>query len=161
MHEQDIGNAASQSRPKGWIGLLLLGGSVLAIAYALGMFDGLLGRDRGGVITSEQQFDAAVNNARAGLVVMHFHSPGSEDSSRFQPVVDQARGRFSGQMTFYQVDLDKAPALAQRLGIQNAPALQVYRRGSLVCTQRGYIDYPAVERMLTAMASQPTRLRPG
>jgi thioredoxin 2 len=62
------------------------------------------------------------------------------------PGVEQAARELAGRLKAVKVNLDQAPRVAERLGVQSIPTLLIMRQGREVARQLGAISPPALLR---------------
>lgn len=72
------------------------------------------------------------------------------------PIVDALAVEYAGRVKVATVDIDEAPELAERFGIQSVPTLAVFRGGEVVDGRLGAAPKAVLVAMLDgALASQP------
>ena len=81
------------------------------------------------------------------------------------PVLDKLAREFAGRLKLVKVNVDEAPGIGQRFGVQGIPTLIVLRRGEIVARQTGAAPEPALRQWLdhglsvvTAGRSETTRI---
>jgi thioredoxin 2 len=62
------------------------------------------------------------------------------------PAVEEAARRFAGRLKTVKVNVDEAPGVSQRLGVQGVPTLLMVRDGAVVGRQVGALPGAALER---------------
>jgi thioredoxin 1 len=53
------------------------------------------------------------------------------------PIVDQLAGEYDGRVKVTKLDIDEAPATAQKFGIRGVPTLMMFKGGKVVGQQVG------------------------
>jgi thioredoxin 1 len=80
---------------------------------------------------SESQFEAEVEQA-ALPVVVDFYAPWCGPCKTLSPRLDELAGPLTNKVKFVKINVDEAPALAQRLEIQGVPTLVFFKSGKVV-----------------------------
>lgn len=76
------------------------------------------------------------------------------------PIVDALAVEYAGRAKVATVDIDEAPELADRFGIQSVPTLAVFRGGLVVDSRLGAAPKAVLAAMLDgALAGQPVPVR--
>jgi thioredoxin 2 len=71
------------------------------------------------------------------------------------PALERLAAAFAGRVKLVRVDVDAAPQLARRFGVQAVPTLLVLDRGEVVTRQAGAAPEPALRAWLEgALASR-------
>ena len=72
-----------------------------------------------------------------------------------RPGVERAAQELAGRLKVVKVDVDEAPRVAERLGVQGIPTLLILRQGREVARQVGAVPPPALLRWVEeAIAEQ-------
>ena len=64
------------------------------------------------------------------------------------PALAQLAGELAGQLKLVKVNVDEAPKLQQRFGVQAIPTLMVLRNGQVIARQAGAAPAPALRTWL-------------
>jgi thioredoxin 2 len=64
------------------------------------------------------------------------------------PALAQLAGELAGQLKLVKVNVDEAPKLQQRYGVQAIPTLMVLRKGQVIARQAGAAPAPALRAWL-------------
>jgi len=97
------------------------------------------------VILSEANFQSEVI-AASQPVLVDFWAPWCGPCRTIGPIVNELAKDFDGRAKVAKVNVDDAPALAQRFGIQGIPTLLIFRDGRVVDQVTGVVP----KRELTA-----------
>lgn len=132
-------------------------GAVLGLAFSLS--SGVPATRSGGESVStpnvkkltEQEFEAEVLQASQPVVV-DFYADWCGPCRRLAPMLDRAAGQFAGELKVVKVNVDQAPALARKYGIQGIPALKFFRAGSEVGGMVGLPSERDLENRLRQLA---------
>ena len=120
-------------------------------------------------LTSDRGQSAAINRSSANItkiaavdfekeviqsnqpVLVDFYAPWCGPCKKLAPVVEGLAGQFSGGMKFVKINVDEAPELANRLGIQGVPTLLVFKNGKVVDTSVGLVTAEALKTRLESV----------
>ena len=105
------------------------------------------------------EFDEKALRA-GGLVVVDFSAKWCGPCQRMLPELKAAAGELGETVTFLKVDVDEAPEVAMRYGVQSVPNITILKDGQVVDTVIGAMPKSAilsrVKRHLDAAAQQRT-----
>jgi len=88
------------------------------------------------VDAGDQSFAEIVE--RAGLpVLVDFWAPWCGPCRMVSPALEQIAGDLAGRIKLVKVNVDSAPALQRRFGIQSIPTLMLFRGGQVAASQIG------------------------
>jgi thioredoxin 1 len=127
--------------PRNW-GKGALSGAFLALVVFVMMGDGGTSSAAMGVSTanvtavSQDQFQSEVANAKLPVLV-DFYATWCMPCRMLSPRVDDVADQFIGKIKFVKIDVDQAPALAQRYQIDGIPALLLFKNGKVIKTMVG------------------------
>ncbi len=79
-------------------------------------------------VAGDESFDTVVG-AAALPVLVDFWATWCGPCRMVSPVVERAAVRYAGRLKVVKVDIDRAPGLARRFGIQSVPTLALFERG--------------------------------
>jgi thioredoxin 2 len=71
------------------------------------------------------------------------------------PGVERAARTLAGRLKAVKVNVDEAPRVAERYGVQGIPTLLILRHGREVARQVGAVPPPALLRWVEEMISKP------
>jgi len=71
------------------------------------------------------------------------------------PGVERAARTLAGRLKAVKVNVDEAPRVAERYGVQGIPTLLILRHGREVARQVGAVPPPALLRWVEEMISRP------
>jgi thioredoxin 1 len=78
---------------------------------------------------NDKTFDATI---KQGVVLVDFWAPWCGPCRMQLPILEQVAGRVAGKATIAKVNVDEAPELAGRFGIQSIPTLLLFKDGKQV-----------------------------
>ena len=85
------------------------------------------------------EFEAKAIQAN-GLVLVDFSATWCGPCRRLAPELEAAAEQLKDQATFLKVDVDEAPEVAMRFGVQGIPNLTFLRDGKVVDTLVGLVN---------------------
>ncbi len=92
-------------------------------------------------------FDARVLESDAPVLI-DFWASWCRPCLAIAPSVEQIAAEYSGKAKVYKIDVDAEPALAERFGIMNIPALVVFKGGKIVDQLVGSVPKAAIAALL-------------
>ncbi len=87
---------------------------------------------------SQSEFDQKALQGD-GLVLVDFSAPWCGPCRRMEPELEAAALEMDGQATFLKVNVDEAPEIAIRYGVQGIPNLTFLKGGKVVDTLVGMV----------------------
>lgn len=101
---------------------------------------------------SQEQFAAEVTQVTSPVVV-DFYAAWCGPCRKLSPMLDELAAPFTNQIRFFKVNIDEAPELAQRFGIQGVPTLVFFRDGKPVDRLMGVPSADALKARLASLAA--------
>ena len=92
-------------------------------------------------------FDDVVSE-RSSPVLVDFWAPWCAPCRALSPEFEAAARAFEGRVRFAKVNVDEAPALADRYGVRSIPHLVLFRDGRPVQMLTGFADRKRLEGFL-------------
>jgi thioredoxin 1 len=112
------------------------------------------------VTLSEANFQAEVLSASKPVLV-DFWATWCGPCKVLAPVIEEIANEYSGRIGVGKVDVDTAPALAQRYGIQAIPTVMLFKGGRAVDQSLGVVGkrdlQMKLDKVLAEAAAEPKR----
>lgn len=106
-----------------------------------------------------RNWDAEVLEAQQPVLV-DFWAPWCPPCHALAPLIDQVALEFAGRMKVVKLNVDEAPALAQRYDVRSIPSLLVFRDGRLVERHVGALSNSDLVHLLeTQLHARPSPAR--
>lgn len=86
----------------------------------------------------QSEFEAKVN--AEGLVLVDFSAPWCGPCRRMEPELEAAATELAGQATFLKINVDEAPEIASKYGVQGIPNLTFFKGGKVVDVSVGLVN---------------------
>jgi len=83
----------------------------------------------------EQEFGSL---DKAGNIVVDFSATWCMPCRMLAPVMEKVSEEFDGKVSFYNIDIDQNPSLAEQYGIQSIPAVAFIKDGKLADMHVGF-----------------------
>jgi thioredoxin 1 len=133
---------------------------ILAIYAAVGCKDSS-GHASGGkpgvgpVILTEANFQAEVLSS-SQLVLVDFWATWCGPCKVIAPVVEEIATEYQGRVKVAKLDVDTAPALAQKYGVQAIPTLLFFKNGKVIDQSLGVVSKRELQGKLNNLLSTAT-----
>ena len=93
-----------------------------------------------------------INNSRLALV--HFRTEWNGACQIIAPVFEELSKSYTGQVSFYTIDVEKEPGIDNEYGVMELPTLLFFSKGEIVDHATGLIPKNVMIRKIeTALAS--------
>jgi thioredoxin 2 len=89
-------------------------------------------------------------------VLVDFWAPWCGPCRMVSPALAQLAGEKPGQLKLVKVNVDEAPRLQQRFGVQSIPTLMVFRDGKVVSRQTGAAPAATLRSWLDQSLTRPS-----
>ncbi|HKW30200.1 MAG TPA: thioredoxin [Verrucomicrobiae bacterium] len=99
----------------------------------------------------EREFEAEVIHSTKPVVV-DFYATWCGPCKVLSPMLDKLAGSFTNEIKFVKINVDEAPDLSQRLGIQGLPALWFFKNGTVVGAYAGLLPSDTLKARLESLA---------
>lgn len=96
-------------------------------------------------INDQKQFNEFI---KEGLVLIDFFATWCGPCKMLSPVIEQVE-REHPELKVVKVDVDEAPAIAAKYGIQAIPTLFLLKEGKVVNSSMGYINKNQLENFIS------------
>lgn len=91
---------------------------------------------------------ATVADSRRTAVLVDLWAPWCGPCRMVSPALERLATEFAGRVKLVKVNVDEAPAIAERFGVRGIPTLLVLRDGKTVARQTGAPPEPALRQWL-------------
>ena len=99
------------------------------------------------VIVNEQNFESEVLASELPVLV-DFYATWCGPCRMLAPVIAEIADENEGKIKVCKIDVDAAPALAEKYGVQSIPTLAVFRGGVIAGGALGYMSKESVLELL-------------
>lgn len=101
----------------------------------------------------DDDFDAVARGASLGVLI-DLWAEWCGPCKTVSPILRQLAHRFAGRLKVVQVNVDQAPAVARRFGVQSIPMLAFLRNGEVVAQRIGAAPASALEDWLVSLLGE-------
>jgi thioredoxin 2 len=112
------------------------------------------------IVNADDASFGQVAEAAAIPVLVDFWAPWCGPCRMVSPALAQLAGEMAGQVKLVKVNVDDAPRLQQRFGIQSIPTLMVVRGGQVIARQAGAAPADALRGWLQQSLAAVAPVRP-
>ena len=95
---------------------------------------------------NEEQFTSEAK--KSAVAVVDFSATWCGPCRMLAPVVEKLSEEYAGQVDFYNVDVDDAPALAAAYRVQSIPCLVMLKQGEFVDQAIGFMPQQALSQWI-------------
>lgn len=88
------------------------------------------------ITLNEENFEAEALQS-AGPVLVDFWAQWCAPCRMLSPLVEEIAGEMAGKVKFGKLNVDEAPAIAARYGVQSIPTLLLFKEGKVAATSIG------------------------
>lgn len=103
------------------------------------------------LLTSVDEFNRQVLS-RTGKSLVYFHAEWCGVCKSYTPIYEAVAARFTPQVSFFEVDIDRVPELARSYGIEAIPTTLIFEKGESTKQYVGFVT----ERVLAQAVSSAT-----
>ena len=101
---------------------------------------------------TDSNFDSLVIIPKKPAVVC-FSANWSGPSRMVRPTLENAAGKYSGKVTFYELDMDENSIIPMAYGVRSVPSILFFAGGQLVDSHTGAITRDKLEGKLEKIAA--------
>jgi thioredoxin 1 len=109
-------------------------------------------------LITEGQFDAEVVQSPLPVVV-DFYATWCGPCKRLSPMLDELAGPLTSKIKFVKINVDEAPNLSQRFGIQAIPTLIFFKNGNVADKLIGLPSKDTLKTRLDSLAGPDTPVK--
>lgn len=99
------------------------------------------------VIFSDENFAEEVENS-SGVVLVDFFATWCGPCKMLAPVIEELAVAYNGKCKVGKLDVDQAPNMAQKYGVQSIPTILVFKDGEVVDTSLGFKNLEALKEKI-------------
>jgi thioredoxin len=99
------------------------------------------------VIFSDENFAEEVENS-SGVVLVDFFATWCGPCKMLAPVIEELAVEYNGKCKVGKLDVDQAPNMAQKYGVQSIPTILVFKDGKVVDTSLGFKNLEALKEKI-------------
>lgn len=99
---------------------------------------------------AKSSFEALINSKKP--VFIDFYADWCGPCKSFAPIVDNLKQEMGDQVRVIKIDVDKNPALSDKLNIKSIPAVMIYKEGKLEYQGKGMHTLDDLKSKLLALA---------
>lgn len=85
-------------------------------------------------------------------VLLDFHATWCGPCHAFSPILDQLKQEMGDQVRVLKIDVDKNPAICQKLGVQSMPTVILYQKGEIKWRAAGVQSLTVLKQQIDALA---------
>ena len=101
------------------------------------------------VDVGQSDFDAVVKKSSVPVLV-DLWAPWCGPCKAIAPALEQLAADRAGRLRIAKVNVDKAPAISAKLGVQGIPTMVLYNHGKEIARQVGALPGPRIAKWLDA-----------
>lgn len=94
---------------------------------------------------NENEYASAIAK---GVNIIDFNATWCGPCKMLAPVLEKVSGDYEGKVSFYAMDVDDNPAVAQQLLITSIPYVAVFKDGVKVDEQIGFVPEPMLKAFI-------------
>jgi thioredoxin 1 len=95
----------------------------------------------------DSEFDSLVILPRKPIVVI-FTAEWSGPSKMAKPILESATEKYADRATFYELNIDDNPEMAQKYGVSNVPTVLVFAYGQPISRRVGKISRDQINELV-------------
>ncbi|MGN1267568.1 MAG: thioredoxin family protein [Dorea sp.] len=96
---------------------------------------------------TSQTFDTTVLNAKTPTIVM-FYASWCSKCAMMKPVAEEFEKKYHEQIRFFEIDIEKEPALAEQYGADIVPTFLCFQNGTVKGGLQGLIEENVFEQRI-------------
>ncbi len=94
-------------------------------------------------------FKEIINSSTPTL--LDFHATWCGPCHSFAPILDQLKNDMEDEVRILKIDVDKNPAICQKLGVQSMPTVILYQNGEIKWRASGVQSLPVLKQQISAL----------
>jgi thioredoxin 2 len=106
------------------------------------------------IVDADDDTFTEIAEAASLPVVVDLWAPWCGPCRMVSPALEQVATEMAGRIKLVKVNVDEAPRLQQRFGVQSIPTLLVLRKGELIARQIGAVPEPAIKNWVNQALQQ-------
>ena len=102
--------------------------------------------------TNKKETFAEIINGNVPVLV-DFSAEWCGPCKMMKPILDELHKKMGDKVRILKIDIDRSPAISEKLQIQSVPTLVLFQNGKSLWRQSGVMQAPQLERIIAQYAT--------